>query len=94
MATNLASYAAMAGVASALKFIPGIGTVGGAVLMSASLYGITIASGWVYLKALCTLAEKDGVNLDISKLGDAVKEVLKDSSVKNIINEAKKEYKK
>lgn len=94
VATNLASYAAMTGVASALKFIPGIGSIGGAVLMSASLYGITIASGWVYLKALCTLAEKDGANLDMSKLGDAVKEVLKDSSIKNIINEAKKEYKK
>ena len=35
VATNLASYAAMAGVASALKFIPGIGSIGGAVLMSA-----------------------------------------------------------
>ena len=94
VATNLASYAAMAGVASALKFIPGIGSIGGAVLMSASLYGITIASGWVYLKALCTLAEKDGVNLDMNKLGDAVKDVLKDASIKKIIEEAKKEYKK
>ncbi|MCM1077466.1 MAG: hypothetical protein NC411_08925 [Bacteroides sp.] len=94
VATNLASYAAMSGVASAMKLIPGIGTVGGALVMSGSLYAITIASGWVYLKALCKLAEKDGPMIDMSKLGDAMKEILADSNVKNIIKQAKKEYKK
>lgn len=94
VATNLASYAAMSGVASAMKFIPGIGTIGGAVIMSASLYAITLTSGWVYLKALCLLAEHDGPNLDMSKLGEAVQEVLKDATVKTLIKEAKKEYKK
>ena len=53
VATNLASGLAMAGVASALKFIPGIGSIGGAVLMSASMYGLTLTSGYIYLKALC-----------------------------------------
>ncbi|MCF0198001.1 MAG: hypothetical protein HUK02_01580 [Bacteroidaceae bacterium] len=94
VATNLASYAAMTGAASALKFIPFVGSLGGAVIMSASLYAITLASGWVYLKALCALAEKSGPELDMSQLGDAVKEVLKDSSIKSFINEAKSEYKK
>lgn len=94
VATNLASYAALSGVASAMKFIPGIGTMGGALILSASLYAITIASGWVYLKALCMLAEKSGPNIDMSKLGEAVKEVLKDSSIKDFVKEAKKEHKK
>ena len=94
VATNLASYAAMSGVASAMKFIPGIGTIGGAIIMSASLYAITLASGWVYLKALTVLAERSNGDLDFSKLGDAIKEVLKDSSIKSLINEAKSDYKK
>ncbi len=95
VATNLASYAAMSGVASALKFIPGIGTVGGALLMSATLYAVTLASGYVYLKALCILAKQDGPNIDMSKLSDAVTDVLKDQSViKRFVNEAKKTYKK
>lgn len=94
VATNLAGYMAMSGVASAIKFIPGIGTLGGAIILSASLYAITLASGWVYLKALCKLAEKDGANIDMSKLSSAVSEVLKDSSIKSFISEAKKEYRK
>ena len=59
VATNLASYAAMSGVASALKFIPGIGTIGGALILSASLYAITLCSGYVYLQALTALAKKN-----------------------------------
>lgn len=94
VATNLASYAAMSGVASAMKFIPGIGTIGGAIIMSASLYGITLASGWVYLKALVLLAEKGNGNLDLSQLGNAMTTILKDSSIKSFINDAKKEYRK
>jgi uncharacterized protein (DUF697 family) len=93
--TNLTGYIAMSGVASALKFIPGIGSVGGALIMSASLYALTLASGYVYLKALCLLAEKDGPNLDISKLGSAIKEILADEGfIKNFIKQARKEYKK
>ena len=93
VATNLVGYVALSGVASAMKFIPGIGTIGGALIMSASLYAITLASGWVYLQALCILAERSGNHIDLSKLGDAVKEVLQDTSIKSFIEEAKKEYK-
>ena len=50
VATNLASYIAMSGVASAMKFVPGIGTLGGAIVMSASLYAVTLVSGWIYLR--------------------------------------------
>lgn len=95
VATNLASYAAMSGVASALKFIPGIGSVGGAVLMSATLYGITLASGWVYLNALSLVAERNGNAFSASDISKAVNDLLKDkTTIKNFIDEAKKTYKK
>lgn len=95
VATNLASYAAMSGVASALKFIPGIGTIGGAVLMSATLYGLTLASGWIYLNALSLVAAKKGNTFSASDISKAVNDLLKDkTTIKNFIDEAKKTYKK
>lgn len=91
VATNLVSYLAMSGLASAMKFIPGIGTLGGAALMSASLYAVTLASGWVYLKALCALAEKKGSSFSISDVSKAVNDMLKEKTViKDFINAAKK----
>ena len=80
VATNLASYAAMSGVASALKFIPGIGTIGGAVLMSAALYGLTLASGWVYLNALSLVAERKGNAFSASDISKAINDLLKDKT--------------
>lgn len=96
VATNLVSYLAMSGLASALKFIPGIGSIGGAVLMSASLYAVTLAAGWVYLQALCALAEKKkGNNFTASDITQAVNSVLKNkSAIQSFINSAKKMYKK
>lgn len=44
VATNLAGYIAVSGVASALKFVSFIGTIGGAVIMSAAQYALTLAS--------------------------------------------------
>ncbi len=95
VATNLASYMVASGVASALKFIPGIGTLGGAILMAATQYAVTLASGYVYLQALCYLAEKKGTDFTASDLSNAVTEVLKEKSViKDFIDSAKKDYKK
>lgn len=95
VATNLASYAAASGVASALKFIPGIGTITGAIAMSATTYAMTLVSGYVYLKALVYLAEKNKGQLDLSGLSDAVKKVLAEkSSIKELIETAKNNYKK
>lgn len=95
VATNLASYMAMSGVASALKFIPGLGTIGGAAVLSASLYAVTLASGWIYLQALCALAEKKGKYFSVSDITKAVNDMLKEKSViKDFIQSAKKTYKK
>lgn len=95
VATNLAGYVGMSAAGSLLKFIPGLGTIGGAVAASACQYALTLGSGYVYLKALCLLADRQGPNINFSGLGSAVKEVLKDeSSIKSFMNEAKTEYKK
>lgn len=95
VATNLLSYGAMVGVGSALKFIPGLGSVGGGLIMAASLYAITLASGWVYLKALCLMAEKSGPNISMDDLNGAIKDVLAQKNViKDFIKQAKKDYKK
>jgi len=93
VATNLASYLAMTGVASALKFIPGIGTVGGALVMSAGMYGLTLTSGYIYLKALCALVEKK-TDINVGSISDAVNNVMNNKSeIKDFMNEAKKSYK-
>lgn len=94
VATNMASYIAMSGVASALKFIPGLGTIGGGVIMSAGLYAVTLASGWIYLQALSQLAEKKGNNFSASDIGQMVNSVLNEkTAIKDFINEAKNNYK-
>ena len=94
VATNLASYAAVLAVGGMLKFIPGIGTIGGAVVMSAALYAVTLASGYVYLKALTALVRKGQVIND-QNLKDSVNSFMKDnkSDIQNFIKAAKKEYK-
>lgn len=90
IATNLLSFVAAASIASSLKFIPGIGTVSGALIMGASQYAITLTAGWVYLKALCLLAERQGPQLDFAMLDKAVKEVLAQKSiVKDFFDKAK-----
>ena len=94
MATNLAAYATASGVASTLKLIPGIGTISGAIIMSAAQYAITLTSGYVYLQALKTLAEKNGGKIDTAQLGNAIEDVLKNKTViKDFIEAAKKDYK-
>lgn len=85
---------AVSGVASAMKFIPGIGTVGGALIMSASLYAVTLVSGWVYLNALCIMAQRKGKGINASDLKAAVDEVLSNKKIiKEMFTAAKKDYK-
>ena len=92
--TNLASYMAMAGLGSAIKAIPGLGTVTGMALMSASLYAVTLASGYIYVKALTLLANKGNGSIDITQIDSAVKEILGNKEViKNFIKAAKSDFK-
>ena len=92
--TNLASYMAMVGVGSAIKAIPGIGTLTGTALMTASLYAVTLASGYVYVKALTLLANKGEGDIDINQIDSAIKEVLANKEIiKNFVSAAKTDFK-
>lgn len=94
VATNLTSYVTLSGVASAMKFIPGIGSIGGALILSASLYAVTLVSGWVYMKALCLMAQRNGASMSADDFKKAIDEVLSNKEViKRMFNVAKKEYK-
>lgn len=79
-------------VAGALKFIPGIGSVMGGFIMGASIFGTTVAAGWVYLKALTQFygnGQKDDLN-------NIVKDVLSNDQeeIQLVFNEGKKSYRK
>lgn len=44
---------------SLLKYIPGIGTISGTIIMIATVYILTLISGYIYLKSLTTLLGKN-----------------------------------
>ena len=94
VAANLTSYVAVSGVASAMKFIPDIGTVGGALIMSTYLYVVTLVSEWVYPKALCMMVQRNGTGVNANDLESAVDEVLANKRVnKEMLTATKKDYK-
>lgn len=95
VATNIGANAAVVMVlGSAFKFIPGLGSLGGAAVMAATIYGVTIAAGVVYMKAITMMLKSKGSGGTESDLKDAVDEVMSDkNAVKNIFTEAKKDYK-
>lgn len=96
VATNLTAYAGMLAFGSMLKFFPGIGTVAAIALMSAAAYALTMASGYIYLKALTVLLGERQINeISESDLRNAVDNVMNDKqNICTFVNEAKKSYKK
>ena len=94
--TNLggAAVATMV-VGSAFKLIPGLGSVGGAAVMGATIYGVTVASGIIYMKAISKLLKtKSSGQVNEENLKTAVDEIMKDKqSVQTILKTAKEGYK-
>ncbi len=96
MATNLASYAVTAVVvSSALSFIPGLGSVGASVIMGGTSYAVTLASGYIFLKMMTMLFQKgiDPSALSEAELGNIAKDVARNTDVKDVIRQAKKDFK-
>ena len=94
--TNIGAAAAgMLVVGSALKMIPGLGSIGGAVVMSATIYAITIAAGIVYMKAVAHLLRSNAAsNLGEADLKAATDEIVRDkASMEAMLKEAKEAYK-
>ncbi len=95
--TNVAAGAAALVVgASAIKLLPGLGTVGGIAVMATTIYALTIAAGIVYMKALTRLLRaKSADQITEADLKDAAHDVLKDkAAIREIVKDAKKSYKK
>lgn len=91
---NLASNLAMTGIGSALKFIPGIGTIAGGIIMSAAMYGTTVGAGWIYLTALTNWVKKGKSSAD--DLKGCIDDVMAQNKddIDSVIKEAKQCYRK
>lgn len=88
---NFTSNLAVAGIGSLLKYIPGIGTISGGVLMSAAMYGTTIGAAWIYLTAIVRWVQK-GKGGDLKS---CVNEVIiqNKNTVKDIVDSEISSYK-
>lgn len=94
---NLGSTAALAlGAGELLKFIPGLGTVTGAVMEAAIDAAITYTAAFIYLKAITALANKDDVeNITEEDLKQEIDDYMKNNKgeIDKVFNEAKTTYK-
>lgn len=96
--SNLASNAAVFavfGLGSALKILPGAGTIASYAVMSATVYGATVAAGYIYMKALAALLKNKGAGqVNEEDLKAAVAKVMEDkATVQSIFKTAKESYK-
>lgn len=91
---NLTANLGQIGISLALKLIPGVGTAVGGTLMGVTVFGTTVAAGWVYLKALCAFYQSGAQSEDALK--DAVSDVLRDDKkeIDNAFKEGKRNYRK
>lgn len=95
VATNLAGAAAgLLVVGTAAKLFPGMGSLGGAALMAATVFGITIASGIIYMRVIAALheANRSGsfTEEDFKRAADAF--TRDKDSLKDMIKEGRKDY--
>lgn len=96
VATNVASYVVgMIALSTAFSFVPGLGNIGASVIMGGTSYALTLASGYVYLKIMTQLFSKgiDPTTLSEKELKNIAKNVASDSDVKDVIRNAKEEFK-
>lgn len=96
VATNLASgMAASLVMSSVFSLFPGIGSIGASVIMGGTCYGLTLGSGYVYLKIMTTLFSSgvDPTKMSEQELNNIAKKVANDSDVKDVVNSAKQAYK-
>jgi uncharacterized protein (DUF697 family) len=90
--TNILSSLPVLGVASVLKWFPGIGTLGSGAIMSVPVYIATISAGIVYMKALAVLLKRKSELTEVN-LKEALDSILDDKNgMKQIITDAKREY--
>ena len=96
VATNIASNV-VAGIALSTIFslVPGIGSIGAAIIIGGTCYAMTLAAGFVYLKIMTQLFTKgiDPTTVSEQELKDIAKTVVSDRDIKDVIKGAKEEFK-
>jgi uncharacterized protein (DUF697 family) len=94
--TNLAAgFVGSLFLQTTLTLIPGVGNVGASVIAGTTGYALTLGSGYLYLKVLTNLfaSGKDPSKMDADSLGRAAGEAAKSKDVKDVMKNAKSDYK-
>lgn len=95
IATNLAAYFVGGLITSTVfSILPGIGSVGASVVVGGTSYALTLASGYVYLKALTNLflSGHDPTTMDADSIKRAADHVVANENMKTVISDAKSSY--
>ena len=95
--TNLGSnVVGVLAVSTVVKFVPGLGSIGGGMLLAATMYGVTLAAGIVYMRALAKLKswQDDWTGVTPQDVEQAVHREMQDKqAMKDIIEDGKQYYK-
>ena len=91
----MAGYGIAIGIGSALKLIPGIGTIAGVTIMLGASYALLILSGWSYLKVLSIIASKNNGAIVLEQVPDEIKKFIEENKehIKELFENAKNFYK-
>lgn len=96
VATNLAaSVVGAITVSTALSLVPGIGSISADLIMGATCYALTLASGYVYLKIMTKLFTKriDLSTVSEQELKDMAASTAKESDIREVLKHAKSDFK-
>lgn len=96
--TNLGSnVVGILAVSSVIKLVPGLGSIGGGMVLAATMYSVTLAAGIVYMKALAKLKswENGWGKASENDVKVAVEDVMADKEgIRDILRDSKEYYKK
>jgi uncharacterized protein (DUF697 family) len=95
VATNLGiNVAALLMVAVLLKFIPIIGTAAGIAILGATIFGITVVAGIVYMNAISALLrQKPAEDISAEDAAEAARKAMANKKeLKEMLKGAKKDY--
>lgn len=91
---DIAASAGAWGIATALSFIPGIGSISASVIMAGANYALISISGVIYLKMMAS-SKRKGVELsDLSEeeLKKLMNEAMANEDIKSMMKDARDEY--
>ena len=92
---NLSSAIISQTLLSVLKLIPGLGTVSASLILTAGNYATCVAAGYIYLRALTTIAKENGtIDPSDPNLKKKFKRVIKEQKAEGqkLKDELQKEY--